>query len=85
MRVTLNLDLPDALEHELQSAARTSGIPATTWAAQAIESELASRRLPRVHCGSHGPRIGMQESEADAEPEGYRILFPNKEEMELIP
>jgi hypothetical protein len=63
VRVTLDLDLPDALQDELQLAAKTSGIPAHTWAAQALEAELASRRLPRVAEAPHGPRIPLTDIE----------------------
>lgn len=75
MRVTLNLELPDALENELQMAAKTSGIPAHAWAAQALEAELASRRLPQVAAAPHGARIGKREI-ADAEPDCYAIYCP---------
>jgi hypothetical protein len=71
VRVTLNLDIPDALESELQMAAKTSGIPADAWAAQALEAELASRRLPRMAIAPHGARIGTRVEEA--EPEGYPV------------
>jgi hypothetical protein len=73
VRVTLDLELPDALESELQMAAKTSGIPAHAWAAQALEAELASRRLPRVAIAPHGARIGAREIE-EVEPVGYRVL-----------
>ena len=72
MRVTLDLDLPDALQDELQMAAKTSGIAPQTWAALAIEAELASRRLPRVKPASLGARIGTPEIE-DVEPESYPV------------
>ncbi|GEM_PF-3686724 len=72
MRVILELDLPDALQDELQTAAKTSGIAAPAWAALAIEAELATRRLSRVVHGTHGPRIGPREIET-REPEGYRV------------
>ena len=75
MRMLLDLDLPDALQDELQMAAKTSGIPAHAWAAQALEAELATRRLPRVVTAPHGARIGMREIE-DAEPEGYPVHCP---------
>jgi hypothetical protein len=74
--VTLDLELPDALESELQMAAKTSGIPAHAWAAQALKAELASRRLPRVTIAPHGARIGTREI-VDAEPVGYPIHFPD--------
>ena len=63
MRVTLELDIPDRLADELQSAAKGAGIAAHAWAALAVEAELASRRLSRVVSGAHGPRIGAREIE----------------------
>jgi hypothetical protein len=57
MRVTLDLELPEALQDELQTAAKECGISGAAWAAQAIESELASRRLPRVTVGPYGARM----------------------------
>lgn len=69
MRVTLELDLPNALADELQRAAKGSGIAAHAWAALAVEAELATRRLSRVVSGAHGPRIGRREIE-DAVPPG---------------
>lgn len=78
MRVTLDMELPDALESELQMAAKTSGIPAHAWAAQALEAELASRRLPRVAIAPHGARIGTRaEIEEVREPVGYPLHFPD--------
>ena len=74
MRVTLELELPDALQDELQKAAKTSGITAPAWAALAIEAELATRRLPRVALGAHGPRIGGRE----IEPEGYAVRLEQR-------
>jgi hypothetical protein len=75
VRVTLDLDLPDALQDELQMAAKTSGIAPQTWAALAIEAELASRRLPRVKPAILGARIGKAKIEEDMEPVGYTVHF----------
>jgi hypothetical protein len=75
VRVTLDLELPEALESELQMAAKKSGIPAHAWAAQALEAELASRRLPQVAAAPHGARIGTREI-ADAEPDCYAVYCP---------
>jgi hypothetical protein len=73
VRVTLDLDLPEALQDELQMAAKTSGIAPHAWAALAIEAELATRRLRRVTPASLGARIGVAEIEEDVEPEGYPV------------
>lgn len=77
MRVTLCLELPDALQDELQRAARASGITAPAWAALAIEAELATRRLPHVRLGQQGPRIVARATE-DTEPDGYRVVCPER-------
>jgi hypothetical protein len=55
--------IPSVLYKELaavaHSAARTAGGNYTPelWATEVLTSELASRRLPRVPEGSHGPRV----------------------------
>ena len=75
MRVVLDIELPDALGVELESAAKRCGIAPPMWAAQTIESELASQRLPHVGAGRCGPRVYESES-ASVE---HRILIPEGE------
>jgi len=60
MRVTLNFELPDALNTELQVAAETSGMTASSWAAQVIEGELAVRRLDYIAPGRTGAQFGTE-------------------------
>lgn len=57
MQVNLKFQLPDALNAELQVAAETSRMTPSDWAAQLIEAELASRRLPHVEMGRLGAQI----------------------------
>jgi len=57
MRVTFDLDLPDALALELQSACRDCGISPKLFAAQSVESVLAGRRLPHVRVSPLGARV----------------------------
>ena len=57
MRVTLEFELPDALNVELQVAAQTAEITVDRWAAQTIEAELATRRLDGVPLGRCGPQV----------------------------
>ena len=72
MEFVFSMTIPDTLYQELIEAARESRCSPKIFAAQSVESVLASRRLPRVAQGSHGPRIGGREVE-EAEPDGYRL------------
>lgn len=63
MRVTLNLDLPAALHGELLEAAKEAKCNPEVFAGECVESVLATRRLPHVRTGAHGPRIGSVEIE----------------------
>ena len=80
----ITLTLPDALYTELEAASasvREHGFTPETWAQEAVESALATRRLPSVPVGGHGPHK-RRAVEADAEPECYPVHFP--EEMESL-
>ena len=63
MRVTLNLDLPAALHGELLEAAKEARCNPEVFAGECLESVLASRRLPSVAIGKHGPRISAVNNE----------------------
>jgi hypothetical protein len=79
----ITLTLPDALYTELEAASasvREHGFTPETWAQEAVESALATRRLPGVQLGGHGPH--KRRAVADAEPEYYPVRFP--EEMESL-
>jgi hypothetical protein len=65
MRVTLDLDLPTSLHGELLAAAKEARCNPEVFAGECLESVLATRRLPRVALGAHGPRIGTREIEPD--------------------
>jgi hypothetical protein len=73
----ITIHLQEELYNELEAASavvRELGFGPEAWAQEAIESALASRRLPRVPVGSHGPRIGEAESD-EAEPKCYPLHF----------
>jgi len=57
MRVTFEIELPDPLARELQSACRECGISSKLFAAQSVESVLAGSRLPGVQVGRCVPRV----------------------------
>lgn len=63
MRITFDLDLPAPLHAELIEAARDARIHPELFAAECVESILASRKLPGVKAGRCGPRIGVIEGE----------------------
>lgn len=63
MEFNFSVSLPDVMFQELLEAARESRCSPTIFAAQSVESVLASRRLPRVTPGSIGPRVGTAEVE----------------------
>jgi hypothetical protein len=76
----ITISLPDALFAELQSAANATevrGYGPAHWAGDLVASELASRRLPSVSMGSHGPRIMATETE----PDGHRVVCPEMESV----
>jgi hypothetical protein len=60
------------LSLSLVDAARECQCSPKIFAAESLEIVLASRRLPRVPTGTHGPRIGALVVE-DGEPEGYPV------------
>jgi hypothetical protein len=74
---SFSLNLPAALVQELEGVARTSRCSPTIFAAESLENVLASRRLPRVTPGAHGPRVGGQVEDLDSEQEAYRVHLEN--------
>jgi hypothetical protein len=76
VRLILDLDLPDALGVELETAAKRCGIAPPMWAAQTIESELASQRLPKVAPGRYGARMICEGESVLTE---HKILLPEKD------
>ena len=73
MELNFSLTLPDSLYDELLEGCRVCKCSPKQFAAESLESVLASRRLPNVAVAPHGARIGTPEIE-DIEPEGYRVL-----------
>lgn len=70
MRVTLDLDLPSSLHGELIEAAKEVRCSPEVFCGECVESVLASRRLPRVAIGKHGPRVGAR-SAAEGDKDYY--------------
>lgn len=66
------LVLNEQLYAELIDGCRECNCSPKQFAAESLESVLASRRLPRVALGAQGARIGKPDVE-DAEPEGYPV------------
>lgn len=58
---------------EVSAAMDEPGYGPSHYAADVLASELASRRLPRIALGSHGPRMNTK---ADIEPQIYRVMSP---------
>lgn len=56
-RLTLDIDIPTPLFDELTAASREARIHPTLFAAECLESVLASRRLEFIRPGRCGPRI----------------------------
>ena len=85
----LELELPDELEDDLKSVARESRISCAVWAAEAVWSALASRRLPKVkpsvQCGRHNGTATGRDAEHETEPEGFPVHCRiNGGEMEFL-
>jgi hypothetical protein len=68
MDVSLTLDLPIPLVDELHEAAKECKLAPHLFVAEALESVLASQRLPRMRPGRNGPRVGMPGIEEIEEP-----------------
>jgi hypothetical protein len=56
-RLTFDIDIPAPLFEELTAASREARIHPALFAAEALESTLASRRLEFIKPGRCGPRI----------------------------
>jgi hypothetical protein len=83
MKVVINL--PTELGRELKAAAAACAfgderLSPALWAQEAVESVLASRRLPKIAPGRYGARvIGAEKPEESPEP--YRLCLPE----DLVP
>lgn len=79
MELSFSLTLPDALYQELIDGCQECRCSPKEFAAQSVESVLASRRLPRVEAGRCGPRFGVTVGvERDTEPESYPVHYPER-------
>jgi hypothetical protein len=76
VELNFSLTLPDELYRELINGCRERSCSPKQFAAESLESVLASRRLPHVRQAPHGARIGTPEIE-DVEPEGYPVHYPD--------
>jgi hypothetical protein len=54
LKITIELS-PEMYAELERACAIAPGVSATNWAAQAVEAVLATRRLPSVKPGPHGP------------------------------
>ena len=72
VELNFSLTLPDELYRELIDSCRERSCSPKQFAAESLESVLASRRLPRVAAAPHGARIGVRKIE-DVEPVGYPV------------
>lgn len=73
----ITIDLTDGQFAELKRATAKTQEPGFTpvdWVREAVESALASHRLPRVAVGRNGARIPGGESEMVT----HRVLFPER-------
>ena len=66
--LNFSLNLPEALRAELVEACEMCNCHPTKFAAEALESVLAARRLPKVPGAKIGPRIGNVQEKRTAEP-----------------
>ena len=57
VRLTFDIELPELLYRELIENCRDASCHPKVFAAEALESVLASRRLPKVEMGQHGARL----------------------------
>ena len=62
MKLEFSLVLNEPLYAELIRGCREAQCSPRQFVAEALESVLASRRLPSVAIGTHGPRVGSAES-----------------------
>lgn len=77
--LNFSLNLPEVLREELISACAACRCHPTQFAAEALESVLAGRRLPRVPAAASGPRIGSRERREEPEPvEARSALAPGE-------
>jgi hypothetical protein len=61
VELNFSLKLPDEMHRELMDGCRECKCSPTQFAREALESVLASRRLPGVTVGRLGARVGIAE------------------------
>lgn len=62
MELNFSLTLPEEMYRELIEGCRECRCSPKQFAAESLESVLASRRLPSVTVGRHGARIGVADA-----------------------
>lgn len=78
MELNFSLTLTEELYRELIDGCRDCNCSPKQFAAESLESTLASRRLPKVEAGRCGPRFGAPtEREIELE-DGYRVRWPEE-------
>lgn len=76
---TIAVELTDVLYAELEVAAaaiREHGYGVEAWATEALEAAIATRRLPHVTQGTHGPRISTPEINEEVGEVGPEECYP---------
>lgn len=77
MQLSFSLTLSEELYAELIDGCQECACSPKQFAAESLESVLASRRLPKVEAGRCGPRFGVN-VERETEPEGFPVLYPER-------
>jgi len=75
MELNFSMTLTEELYAELIDGCQECQCSPKQFAAESLESVLASRRLPRVEAGRCGPRFGVS-VEREMDPEGYPVHVP---------
>ena len=87
--LNFSLNLPEVLRAELVEACAACNCQPTEFAAQALESVLAARRLPKVPAAIIGPRIGAREKRTPEDVRETRAVLapvevPTTEDLSFL-
>jgi hypothetical protein len=75
MKLDFSLTLPDELYAQLIDDCRVCEILPKQYAAEALESAIASRRLPKIDAGRYGRREAAEATETEMTLTAHRILL----------
>jgi hypothetical protein len=75
MKLDFSLTLPDELFAQLIDDCRVCEILPKQYAAEALESAIASRRLAKVDAGRYGRRKAAEDTETEMTLTEHRILI----------